>query len=94
MYATLTSSEGWSEYPATSSQLRAPLTDSLVSTFSAISASASTATGVRITALRLRLRSHQPPNRNSSTLTRMSKICLYISSGVDDAATARPSAVR
>ena len=92
MYATLTSSEGWSEYPATSSQLRAPLTDSLVSTFSAISASASTATGVRITALRLRLRSHQPPN--SSTLARMSKICLYISSGVDDAATARPSAVR
>ena len=44
--------------------------------------------------VRRRLRSHQPLSRNSATATRVSKICLYISSGVEEAATDMPRLVR
>ena len=56
--------------------------------------SASTATGMRMAAVRLRLRSHHPFIRNSATAAAVRTICLYMSSGVEVAATLMPSDVR
>ena len=94
MYSAFTNSDGWNEYPPNSSQLRAPNTASLVTTFSPSSASANTATGMRASDVRRRFLSHQPSIRKSTTPAAVSRSCLYISSGVDDAATDIPSELR
>ena len=76
------------------SQLRAPRITSEKSALIASSISAAAATGTRIAAVRSRLRSHQPLKRNRITPASVSRICLYISSGVEEAATDMPSEER
>ena len=44
--------------------------------------------------VRRRLRIHQPPKRKRATAATVSSICLYISSGVEEAATLMPRLVR
>ena len=72
--------------------MRAPNTASLVTMFTPSSATASTATGMRSAAVRRRLRSHHPSARNSATPAIVSRSCLYMSSGVEEAAM--PSVLR
>ena len=93
-YATLTSSEGWNEKPQNSSQLRAPSTTSLATTLMPSSARAASAMGIRARAVRCSERCHQPNSRNSASPASVSRICLYRSSGVEDAATDMPSELR
>ena len=47
--------------------------------------------GMRARAVRCSERCHQPQSRNSTSPASVSRICLYRSSGVEDAATDMPS---
>ena len=76
------------------SQLRAPRMTSEKTALIASSISAPAAMGKRMASVRSRLRSHQPPIRNRITPASVSRICLYISSGVEEAATDMPSVER